>query len=184
MDGDIVIVENFSAGMHVPSFFFYLNKHLLSHEKGINRGDIMAFKHPLDERLYLKRVVALPGDKIFQEDKIFYLQIGADQQKTVEFAKKYHIKLAQKFQEYWLESPYTYFYKITHSDLVIGPKELIDYPMTVIPEHQYFFMGDLRDNSTDSRYFGPVKYQNIYYKVWFILRKSYTLEKLASIEQY
>jgi signal peptidase I len=129
-------------------------------------------------------VVALPGDKIFQEDKNFYLQIEANQQKTIEFSKKYKIKLAQKFQEYWLENPYTYFYKITHSGLVIGPKELIDYPVTVIPEHQYFFMGDLRDNSTDSRYFGPVAYQNIYYKVWFVIGKSSTLKALASIEQF
>ncbi len=184
MDSDIVIIENFTAGVHVPSFFFYLDKHLFSHEKGIKRGDIMAFKHPLDERLYLKRVVALPGDKIFQKDKNLYLQIEADQHKTIEFARKYHIGLERQHDEWWLKNPYQRFYAVTHSDEVIGPKELIDYPVSVIPEHRYFFMGDFRDNSTDSRFFGPVDYESIYYKVWFVLGKSYTIQDLASLKQY
>ena len=184
MDGDIVIVENFSAGIHLPSFFFYVDRHLFNYEKGIRRGDIMAFKHPLDERLYLKRVTAMPGDRIFQEDKNFYLQIGANQLKTLEFAKKYHIQLERKYNEWWLKNPYKRFYGITHFDDVIGPKELIVYPVTTIAEHQYFFMGDFRDNSTDSRYFGPVDYANIYYKVWFVLKKSYTLNELASIDEF
>ena len=183
IDGDLVIVENLSAGVHIPSFFFYKKGHIISNEKGICRGDIMAFKHPLDNRLYLKRVTALPGDRIFQENKNFYLQIGSSRKKTVEFARKYGIKLTKKGDSLWLTNPYKYFYNINHLDKVIGPKELIDYPETLIPEHKYFFMGDFRDNSTDSRFFGPVEYDNIYYKVWFSISRSQNLLQMASADQ-
>jgi signal peptidase I len=182
-DGDLVIVENLSAGVHIPSFFFYKKGHIASNEDGINRGDIMAFKHPLDNRLYLKRVTALPGDRIFQDNKDFFLQIGSSKNKTIEFSRKYNIKLAKKIGRLWLKNPYSQFYNITHLDEVVGPRELLNYPETVIPRHRYFFMGDFRDNSTDSRFFGPVEYGNIYYKVWFIIGKSQNLQKMADIDQ-
>lgn len=184
VEGDLVIVENFSAGVHIPSFFFYTKGHLFSNEKGIKRGDIMAFKHPLDNRLYLKRVTALPGDKIFQQEKNFYLQIGSDKNKTTTFAKKYGLKLANIDGEVWLKNPYTRIYGISHYNEVIGPTDLITYPKTIIPEHHYFFLGDFRDNSTDSRFFGPVPYENIYYKVWFVFKRSQTLTDLSSIKSF
>ncbi|MDM5270716.1 signal peptidase I [Sulfurovum sp. zt1-1] len=185
VDEDMVIVENFSAGVHIPSFFFFLKGHFIDNEKGIERGDIMAFKrHPLDKGLFIKRVVALPGDKVYQENKDFYLQIGSDREKTVSFGQKYGIAIVQIANEIWLKNPYTHFYGVTHSNEIIGPSELITYAPTVIPEHQYFFMGDFRDNSRDSRFFGPVHYNNIYYKVWYVIKKSHTLTELSSIKQF
>jgi signal peptidase I len=184
MDGDLVIAENLTAGVHTPSLFSYVKGHLMSREQGIRRGDLMTFKHPLDDRLYLKRVVALPGDRIFQEEKNFYLQIDANRTKTIDFARRYRIGLEKKAQEYWLKNPYTRFYHISHSDEVCGPEMLIDYPVTVIPEHHYFFMGDFRDNSTDSRFFGPVQYDNIYYKIRIIISRSQYLEERADVKQY
>ncbi len=184
MDGDIVIAENFSAGIHMPSFFSYHKGHLLSNEQGIKRGDLMAFKHPLDNRLYLKRCVALPGDSIFQEQKNLYLQIDSNQTKTVDFAKRYRIEVEKRGEMYWLKNPYSRFYTVNHTDDVIGPPELIDYPKTLIPEHHFFFMGDFRDNSTDSRFFGPVHYENIYYKIWFVISRTQNLQELGSIKQY
>lgn len=94
MDGDYVIVENVSAGIHVPSFFGYINAHLYDHPTGIKRGDILVFKHPLDERLYIKRCAALPGDSVMQWNKIFYLQIGSDENLTRRYAMKYSLKIA------------------------------------------------------------------------------------------
>lgn len=184
MDGDLVIAENFSAGVHVPSLFSYAKGHLIAYEQGIRRGDMMAFKHPLDNRLYLKRVVALPGDRIFQENKNFFLQIDANQTKTIDFANRYRMKLEKKEQEFWLKNPYERFYNVNHADDVIGPDTLINYPKTVLPAHRYFFMGDFRDNSADSRFFGPVAYENIYYKIRFIISRSQHLEERAAVKQY
>ena len=45
----------------------------------------MVSKHPLDNRLYVKRVTAIAGDTIFQKDKNFYLQIDSNQAKTFSY---------------------------------------------------------------------------------------------------
>jgi len=184
VDGDLVVVDNFSAGIHIPSFHIYIDRHIYSNEEGIHRGDILAFRHPLEHRLYLKRCVALPGDSLFQKNKSLYLQIESDSSKTRDYASRYSIPAVVVDGEYWLENPYEPFYDIVHDDRVYGPKELIDYPLVKLPPHMYFFMGDFRDNSTDSRFFGPVPYERIYYKVRYILKLSRGLESLASIKNF
>ncbi len=181
VDGDYVIVENLSAGIHVPSWFFYIDTHIYRHEGGIERGDLLAFRHPLERRLYIKRCVALPGDRLFLKEKNLYLQIESDSEKTCSYAKKLSLKTYFDEDGCWLKNPYEKFYAIAHSDEVTGPKELIEYPKSVIPPHRYFFMGDFRDNSTDSRFFGPVEYDMIYYKVWFAIKKERSMESLGSL---
>ncbi len=185
MDGDLVWMENLSAGFHVPSFWgLYIDRHLWSREEGIHRGEIFAFRHPLDRRLYLKRVVALPGDRIFEKNKNFYLQLGADSNRTRAFAEKHHLPLVQNALGYWLVNPYMHYYPVVHDPTVVGPRELLDYPVTTIPPHRYFFMGDFRDNSTDSRFFGPVPYRYIYSKLFFVWQRGRSLHELASISHF
>ena len=184
MDGDLVWVENFTTGIHVPSWSFYIDRHLWNREEGIHRGDILAFRHPLDRRLYLKRCVALPGDRIFEEAKNLYLQIGGDSEATRRYAQKWRLVAVRKKGEWWLKNPYAHFYAVVHDPAVVGPKELIDFPVTRIPRHHYFFMGDYRDNSTDSRFFGPVPYDFIYYKVFFVWQRTRPMKTLAGIPHY
>jgi len=180
MEGDMVWVENLTAGIHVPSFFFYIDRHLWEREEGIGRGDILVFRHPLDRRLYLKRCVALPGDRVMQREKHLYLQIAADSNRTLRYARRLNLPLKRLKGAWWLEDPYASRYKVTHVPEVTGPPELIDYPDTLIPSHHYFMMGDFRDNSTDSRFFGPVPYRYIYYRVFYVWKKSRDLEKASS----
>lgn len=181
-DGDIVLVENLSAGVHIPSLFFYIDKHIFSHEAGIHRGDVMAFHYPLDSRLYLKRVVALPNDSVYQHNKDFYLQIESNSTKSYTYAKANHLEVVECFGEYWLKNPYQPFYAVAHLKEIAGAKEVIEYPKTRINEGEYFFMGDFRDNSTDSRFFGAIAYDNIYYKVWGVLHANRTLEQMGEME--
>jgi signal peptidase I len=180
-NGDFVLVENLSAGIHVPSWFFLYDRHIYEREEGIHRGDLLAFRHPLDNRLYLKRCIALPGDRIFQKGKDLYLQIEGNSQKSCRFAQKAGIETYMDHEGCWMKNPYMKFFSIAHRPEVTGPPELIDYPRTTIPEHKYFFMDDFRDNSTDSRYFGPVEYDRIYYKVFMTIRFEQALSDLAAI---
>jgi len=183
-DGDLVWVENLTIGVHIPSFFFYVDRHIWEREEGIRRGDILVFRHPLDRRLYLKRCVALPGDRVMERDKHLYLQIGADSQRTLRYGRRTRLPLERIAGEWWLRDPYAAVYDVVHVASVTGPRELIDYPATTIPPHHYFMMGDFRDNSTDSRFFGPVPYRYIYYRVLAIWKTSRDLENLATIPQF
>jgi signal peptidase I len=181
IEGDIVWVENLTAGVHVPGFFFYMDRHLLKREEGIRRGDILAFRHPMDRHLYLKRCVALPGDRVMQRKKRFYLQIGADSRRTYRYGKLRGLPLEKIAGEWWLAEPYRRLYAVAHNPAVVGPKELIDYPATTVPAHRYFLMGDYRDNSTDSRFFGPVPYRYIYYRVFAVWQAIRDMESLTAI---
>ncbi len=181
IEGDYVIVDNFSAGIHVPSWLFFIDAHIYSREEGIARGDLLAFRHPLEKRLYLKRCVALPGDRLFLRKKNLYLQLKGDSEATCRYAKRNRIETYLDEEGCWLKNPYAKFYDIKHIEGVEGPKELIEYPKTVIPPHSYFFMGDFRDNSTDSRFFGPVPYDMIYYKVRFVIKKARNLKEMGTI---
>jgi len=181
VEGDYVVVDNFSAGIHVPSWGFYIDRHLYAHEAGIHRGDLLAFRHPLDQRLYLKRCVALPGDTLFQSDKHLYLQLESNSTQTKYFAQEHGLKSVHRDDGVWLVDPYVHYYGVSHDRRVVGPSMLITYPKTTIPPHNYFMMGDLRDNSTDSRFFGPVPYDNIYYKVRYIFKKARDMDGLGEV---
>ena len=184
MDGDYVIVENITAGIHVPTFFGYINEHLWDHPEGIKRGDILAFKHPLDDRLYIKRCAALPGDSVMEHNKIFYLQIASDENTTRSYAIKHSLKTVSIQGELWIKAPYESYYCISHFDHIGGPTFLFEYPKTRIPQGHYFMLGDMRDNSTDSRFFNAIPYDAVYYKLWLRITPSKTLEELSSIRLF
>jgi signal peptidase I len=101
---------------------------------GIHRLDIVVFKHPEDpERDLIKRVIGLPGETVELRDKKVYIN-GRP-----------------------LDEPYVHFLEPPHGT---RPGEVTSYdvrenygPVTV-PPGQYFMMGDNRDNSEDSRYWG------------------------------
>jgi signal peptidase I len=106
----------------------------------IKRGMIVTFKSPPEiEKEYVKRVIGLPGETIKIVDKRVYI----DGKLLVE--------------------PYTYF-----KDNEISDSYRDNFPGYKIPLHQYFCMGDNRDNSFDSRFWGPVPRDLIIGKPWRI----------------
>ena len=150
--GDFILVNKFTYGLRVPilnATFIEVN-----HPK---RGDVFVFHYPPDPSIdYIKRVVGLPGDKILYQDKQLYIN---GQKLDMAYIDDYSYESAglnqvhaKRLQEQLGE--------VKNSMSREGAFE--------VPEGHYFAMGDNRDNSRDSRYWGFVPEQNLVGKAFFI----------------
>ena len=103
----------------------------------IERGDIIVFKYPKDpSRDFIKRVIGLPGERLeLRRKKIF-------------------------INDQPLEEPYTRLLMPAPAEGGRSDDLLVDYGPVTVPADQYFMMGDNRDNSEDSRFWGflPASY--------------------------
>jgi signal peptidase I len=100
--------------------------------RDIKRGDIVVFKYPDEpERDFIKRVIGLPGETIeLRNKKVFVNGVGLDE-------------------------PYVHFLEASHMAGEVTSFDVRErYGPVTVPPNQYFVMGDNRDNSQDSRYWG------------------------------
>jgi signal peptidase I len=167
--GDFLFVSKWTYGYSRYSFPFGLAPFSgIIMEKSPNRGDIIVFKLPGQENInYVKRLVGLPGETIKIIDGLIYIKKeNSDNFEVIEqtedglfFDDQYQASISQL-----IESDYKIL-NLTDS----GP---LDYtPEYKIPKNKFFFMGDNRDNSSDSRVMSGVGFvpkENIIGKVWFI----------------
>ena len=138
-------------------------------------GDVIAFKPPHDRNLiYVKRIVALPGDTIEIKGNILYINDRPLQYRKV--APLQCVKVSPDSSSV-IESGITgeiveeirsnksYRIQLFKSSRV---NSSADFAKTTVPDMYYFVMGDNRDNSMDSRHFGPIPLADILGKVDFI----------------
>ncbi|MGE0705463.1 MAG: signal peptidase I [Vicinamibacterales bacterium] len=100
----------------------------------VSRGDVVVFKYPEDpERDFIKRVIGLPGETLEIREKKVYID---------------GVPLDEPYAHFLTLAGHSDFHEVTMSDVRdrYGP--------VTVPEGQYFVMGDNRDNSQDSRYWG------------------------------
>ena len=143
------------------------------------RGDVVVFRYPMDENVdFIKRVVGVPGDRVEYRDKVVYIN-GVEQKQSdprdfvdestmvtlderdEDLAGVSHLMALDHRRPSWVPM---------HA--VMRKEETCDYNnrgfVCTVPDGKYFVMGDNRDNSEDSRYWGFVPDENLVGRAVFI----------------
>ncbi|MDD3815227.1 MAG: signal peptidase I [Desulfocapsaceae bacterium] len=152
--GDHLLVSKFSYGVRLP----VIGTSLISRQ-GPARGDVVVFRFPRDRSLdYIKRVVAIGGDTIEVRDKQVFLN-----------GKQ-------------VDNPHAHFTSRDIMSAAAGPRD--NFGPVKVPDGKIFVMGDNRDNSYDSRFWGFVDLRDVLGKA-LIIYWSWDVDKsLFSIDRY
>ena len=160
--GDHILVSKFSYGTHIPNEIPFLDIKLFDDivlfSKVPQRGDIIVFKFPKDERRdFIKRVIGLPGDFLEVRRQKIYIN-----KKLFEDTHARHTDPA------------------SNDSLV--PRD--DFGPVLVPEEYVFVMGDNRENSQDSRYWGFLNVKKIRGKALMIYWSWNRIENWVRFERF
>ncbi len=178
MIGDLILVNKFHYGVRLP----VINKKIIANNEP-ERGDVMVFRFPADPSVdYIKRVVGLPGDEISYRDQMLSVngkqvpiermpEPGFYDDTVMRYFPEFKEKLNGKEHNILVNPKFQPFY---------GAEDKIGFPFREncrynaegvsckVPSGHYFMMGDNRDNSQDSRFWGFVPDANIVGKAFFV----------------
>jgi signal peptidase I len=157
--GDFILVNKFAYGLRLPvahTKFFEIGEP--------ERGDVMVFRFPRDPSIdYIKRVIGLPGDVIGYRDKVIYVNgapIGQQRLGRYTGVGSGEVMTGASLRLEDLQG-------VQHEILVREAAPNLSGEFRV-PEGHFFMVGDNRDNSNDSRFWGVVPEQNIVGKAFMV----------------
>ena len=167
--GDLILVNKFHYGVRLP----VINKKIIENHDP-QRGDVLVFRYPKDTSIdYIKRVVAIPGDEVAFLNQQLFINYDPEFRETL-----------NGVQHGILINP--------QSKPFYGPEDQISFPhrencrysaegvTCKVPAGNYFMMGDNRDNSQDSRFWGFVPDENIVGKAFLVWMNFGNLKRIGT----
>jgi len=186
--GDLILVNKFTYGLRLP----------VVDQKVVDigapaRGDVMVFRYPPQPEIdYIKRVVGLPGDEVaYVDKKLFINGTEVPRVRDGDYYEPDRVSYIAQFEEQLGE--------VAHK-ILVDPRRMQEYSpiwafpqrdscqyarngvRCTVPEGEYFVMGDNRDNSADSRYWGFVPEKNIVGKAFFIWMNFSDLGRIGRVK--
>ncbi len=188
--GDLILVNKYHYGVRLP----VINKKIVANHDP-KRGDVMVFRYPRDKSVdYIKRVVGVPGDEIsFRNQQVFVngepapLEAlpppGFYDEESMRYLPEFKEKLGEVEHRILVNPKAQPYY---------GPEDAHTFPFQEncrysaegvnckVPPGHYYMMGDNRDNSQDSRFWGFVPDENIVGRAFFVWMNFGNLKRIGA----
>ena len=172
--GDLILVNKFTYGVRLPVIHTKITE-----GNAPQRGDVMVFRYPPQPSLdYIKRVIGVPGDEVAYLNKRLTINGKEVPTKAVpDFFDESQVRYFKQFEEELGAKPHRVLNNTEAPAFVQGASNFeyrqnctysVEGVVCKVPEGHYFMMGDNRDNSLDSRYWGFVPDKNIVGKAFFV----------------
>ena len=190
MINDLILVNKFHYGVRLP----VLNTKIFDNHSP-ERGDVMVFRYPPKPSLdYIKRVVGLPGDEVaYLNKKLSVNGKPLDKTSLPEFFDEDALRYTKQYQEVAADGQRKYRI-LNEDDRPSFVQATEDFPfrencryssegvVCKVPPGHYFMMGDNRDNSLDSRFWGFVPEKNIVGKAFFVWMNFGNLKRIGGFD--
>ncbi|MEJ6002143.1 signal peptidase I [Paucibacter soli] len=187
--GDLILVNKFHYGVRLP----VINKKIIANHD-VARGDVMVFRYPEDTSMdFIKRVAAVPGDEVSYLNQRLYIngqlvpvQSQGDyyDEDSMQYRQRFTEKLGEKEHQLLVNTQRQPLFRPDRKDGPFPFQENCGYsPEGVtckVPAGHYFMLGDNRDNSRDSRFWGFVPDENIVGKAFFVWMNFGNLKRIGS----
>ncbi len=183
--GDLILVNKFTYGIRLP----VINTKITAGSP-VQRGDVMVFRYPPQPSMdYIKRVVGLPGDEVAYLNK--RLTVNGQEVPTKalpDFFDQDAMRYFKQFEEELGAHTHRMLNNPQAPAFVQGASNFkfrencrysVEGVTCTVPEGHYFLMGDNRDNSLDSRYWGFVPDENIVGRAFFVWMNFGSLKRIG-----